>query len=48
MDEKLIELVSKNEVLYNTGHKLYKDMTVRDDVWLAISTVVGKNGTYAP
>ncbi|KAJ8968726.1 hypothetical protein NQ314_002149 [Rhamnusium bicolor] len=43
MDEKLIELVSKNEVLYNTGHKLYKDLAVRDDVWLAISTVVGRN-----
>ncbi|KAL1506084.1 hypothetical protein ABEB36_005514 [Hypothenemus hampei] len=42
LDEKLIELVSENEVLYNTNHKCYKDLTVRDDVWLAISSIVGK------
>ncbi|XP_060526170.1 uncharacterized protein LOC132701896 [Cylas formicarius] len=42
LDEKLIELVSKNEVLYNTNHKFYKDIAVRDDVWLAISSIVGK------
>lgn len=44
LDEKLIELVSENEVLYNTGHKYYKDLYVRDDVWLAISSIVGKTG----
>ncbi|XP_076258827.1 uncharacterized protein LOC143195493 isoform X2 [Rhynchophorus ferrugineus] len=43
LDKKLIELVSQNEVLYDTNHKNYKDLNVRDDVWLAISTMVGKS-----
>lgn len=42
LDEKLIELVSKNAVLYDTYHKYYKDLNIRDDVWLAISSIVGK------
>ncbi|CAG9772583.1 unnamed protein product [Ceutorhynchus assimilis] len=45
LDEKLIELVSANEVLYDTGHKYYKDLNVRDDVWLAISSIVGRTVT---
>ncbi|XP_050293020.1 transcription factor Adf-1-like [Anthonomus grandis grandis] len=42
LDEKLIELVSGNEVIYDSNHKFYKDFNVRDDVWLAISSIVGK------
>lgn len=46
LDEKLIELVSENEVLYDHKHKYYKDLSMRDDVWLAISSIVGKSGKY--
>ncbi|ENN81998.1 uncharacterized protein LOC109546199 [Dendroctonus ponderosae] len=43
LDEKLIELVAENEVLYDHKHKYYKDLSMRDDVWLAISSIVGKS-----
>ncbi|XP_066251015.1 uncharacterized protein [Euwallacea similis] len=43
LDEKLIELVSQNAVLFDSTHKLYKDLNTRDNVWLAISSVIGKS-----
>lgn len=35
-DSKLIELVRVHPSVYNPKHHLYKDATVRDNVWIEI------------
>lgn len=43
-EEILIELVKKNEILYNPRHKQYKDRNQKAHAWLDISREMNKKG----
>jgi len=42
-DETLIGLVENNTVIFDSGHKKYKDIYFKDDIWKNISEVVGRS-----
>ena len=46
LDEKLIELVSKNPVLYDTSHTCNRGINIREEVWVAISSKLQKSGKW--
>lgn len=41
-DEKLIEEVGKNRVLYDSSLEKHKDVNFKDAIWNSISSIVGR------
>lgn len=41
-DEKLLEEVGKNRVLFDSFHNKHKDVNFKDAIWNNISSAVGK------
>lgn len=46
MEEKLIELVKIEEVLYNKNKKGYKNIRVKDEIWKKIAKELEIDGEY--
>ena len=44
-DEKLLEEVGRNRVLYDSSVDKHKDVNFKDNVWKNISIIVGKSST---
>ncbi|KAL4125984.1 hypothetical protein QTP88_010216 [Uroleucon formosanum] len=42
-DEALIGLVENNTVIFDSGHKKYKDIYLKDNIWKNISQEVGRS-----
>ena len=45
-DEALIGLMENNPVIFNSGHKKYKDIYFKDNIWKTISDEVGRSSMY--
>lgn len=45
-DEKLLEEVGRNRVLYDSSLDKHKDVNFKDDIWKNISIIVGKTSRY--
>jgi len=41
-DEKLIEEVGKNRVLYDSSLEKHRDVNFKDAIWNSISSIVGR------
>lgn len=46
-DEKLIDLVEKNEILYNVSHANFKNSQMRNDTWNQVGLEISKTGEYS-
>ena len=45
-EEKLIELVRVNEVLYNLKDKNYRRVDIKDKIWREITEKMGSTGKF--
>jgi len=45
-DEVLIGLVENNPVIFDSGHKKYKDVFFKENIWKNISEEVGRSSMY--
>jgi len=45
-EEKLIEVIQKNSVIYDLAHPKYKNTIYKDEIWIDIANTIGKSGKY--
>lgn len=45
-EEKLIEFVKNNEILYNVRNKKFRDTEAKNRLWLELATEMGLEGEY--
>jgi len=45
-EDKLIEVIQKNSVIYDLAHPKYKYTIYKDKIWIDIASIIGKSGKY--
>lgn len=45
-DARLINLVKENFILYDRSHELYNNLARKDEVWLALASIMHSRGTF--
>ena len=45
-EEKMIDFVKMNEILYNVKHAKFRDTEAKNRLWLSLATELGKDGMY--
>jgi len=45
-EDKLIELIQKNSVIYDFAHPKYKNTIYKDEIWIDIANTIEKSGKY--
>lgn len=44
-EERIVEFVKSNEILYNVKHKKFRDSKAKNRLWLTLATNLGFEGS---